>query len=138
VAVGVFATRECVDYLDGEAPALRVVLKEPTRGLTEDLTVPIDTGFSGYVLLPGELYERLGSLELPEEEWGVYNTLAGKIVLRRSRVFMTISGDRRESYVETPLFCGGRLLVGRRVLEKLNLGLFGSRRETCALSETKS
>jgi len=42
-----------------------------------------------------------------------------------------------EAYVETPMYGEGELLVGRRLMNKLDLGLLGSKSRICLLKEEK-
>jgi len=39
-------------------------------------------------------YEKLGTAELPKENFGVYQTMAGPVVLRRARVFVELADVR--------------------------------------------
>ncbi len=128
---------DCIEYVghDPKIPALRIELTEPIRERRLTLTAPVDTGFAGYVLVDRLAYEQLGTAELPREQFGTYQTMAGPVVLRRSRAILRLGGREFESYVETPLHGVGRLLLGRSVLSKLDLALLGKVGRCCYLVE---
>jgi len=112
---------------------MKIVLTEPVYGQSLTLTAPLDTGFAGHVLVDRATYEKLGTAELPKEFFGVYQTLAGPVVLRRSKVVLHIGAKDFESYLESPLYGAGKLLVGRSVLSKLDVALLGSTGSCCLL-----
>ncbi len=140
MALEFYRALDCLEYVghDPKIPALRVELREPVheRGLT--LTAPVDTGFAGHILLDRAAYEHLGTAELPREQFGTYGTMAGPVVLRRSRVILLLGGKEFESYVETPLHGVGKLLLGRSVLSKLDLAFLGSAGRCCYLKAEKA
>ncbi|MDW7977685.1 MAG: hypothetical protein RMH74_02650 [Candidatus Caldarchaeum sp.] len=59
--------------------------------------------------------------------------MAGTVVLKRARVVVKLAGKEFETYVEAPLHGVGKLLLGRRVLSRIDLGLMGSKSQTCIL-----
>ncbi len=126
---------ECLEYVGQEPkiPALRITLEEPVYSRKEDLVIPIDTGFAGYVLLERPLYEKLSTAELPREEFGKYSTMAGLVILKRARVLIKIGDFSFETYIETPVFGRGKFLVGRKILKKLALALIGPKELCCRL-----
>lgn len=126
---------DCVDYVGPEPriPALPIVVTEPIRGYSISLMAPVDTGFAGYILVDRASYEKLGTAELPRENFGIYQTMAGPVVLRRARVFIQFGEGEFESYVETPLYGVGKLLVGRRTISKVDLALLGTKSRCCHL-----
>lgn len=128
---------DCIEYVghDPKIPALRIELTEPIRERRLTLTAPVDTGFAGHVLVDRSAYEQLGTAELPREQFGTYQTMAGPVVLRRARAFLHLGGREFESYVETPLHGVGRLLLGRSVLSKFDLALLGRMGRCCYLSD---
>lgn len=135
MALELYRAGECLEYAGPEPrqPVLEISVSEPVTGQQEGLTLPIDTGFAGYILLTGALYEKFGTAELPREQFGVYRTMAGPVVLRRAKVYLRLRGRRVESYVETPVHGAGKLLVGRRVLQLLDLALLGIKNQCCQL-----
>jgi len=116
---------------------VKLVLTEPVSEQRVLLTAPVDTGFAGYVLVDRATYEKLGTAELPKEFFGSYQTLAGPVILRRSKVVLDVGAKRFESYLESPLHGDGKLLVGRSVLSKLDLALFGGFGSCCFLRAEK-
>jgi len=97
------------------------------------LEAPIDTGFAGFLLTPADVYAKLSELELPQEYFPAYLTLAGSIIMRRAKVRMRVFGKVLDSFIETPVVSFGRLLVGRRILNSLSLAILGPDLQTCEL-----
>ena len=131
---------DCVGYVGEEPglPALKVALSEPVGGKKASLTAPVDTGFAGYLLVDRATYEKFGTAELPREFFGAYSTMAGPVVLRRSREMIEVGGVEYETYLESPLYGGGKLLLGRSVLRRLEVALLGNKRSCCLIEEEKS
>lgn len=125
----------CLDYLttDPPMPAVRVEVLEPIYGRSKSYVVPLDTGFAGYLMVPDSDYGELASMELAREAFGTYATLAGPVVMRRARVRLGLYGEQFESIVETPLHGGGKLLLGRRILNTVDLALLGKSGKACAV-----
>ncbi|KPV62703.1 MAG: hypothetical protein AOA65_1685 [Candidatus Bathyarchaeota archaeon BA1] len=130
-----FRSIGCEVYIGPEPkiPALKVEARETVFERRKALIVPIDTGFAGYLLAPQDIYIELGTLELPREEFGVYTTLAGPIVLRRAEIKLSIKDEEIDTYIETPIFGAGKLLLGRRILSELNIALIGKKSLCCYL-----
>ena len=130
-----FRVVDCTEYVGAEPkiPALRIQLTEPVFRRSKALIVPIDTGFAGYLLVPRDLYDEFGTLELPRDEFGTYSTLAGPIVLRRARVLVGLGNKTFETYIETPIYGVGKLLAGRRLLRRIDLALLGKKSLCCYL-----
>jgi len=97
------------------------------------LDTPIDTGFAGFLLTPADIYAKLSELELPAEYFPTYSTLAGSIVMRRAKVRIWVFRRVLESFIETPMAGLGKLLVGRRILNSLQVALLGPDLRTCEL-----
>ncbi len=135
MAVELHRAIDCIEYIgqDPKMPALRIELTEPVGESRVALTAPLDTGFAGYVLVDRITYDRMGTAELPREQFGSYQTMAGPVVLRRSRITLRLAEREFESYLETPLYGPGRLLLGRLVLSRLDLALFGNSARCCRL-----
>ena len=119
-------------------PAVRVEAFEPIYGRKKAFVVPLDTGFAGYLMVPDTDYTELASMELAREAFGTYATLAGPVVMRRARVRLSLYGENFESIVETPLHGGGKVLLGRRILNTIVLALLGKSGKACAVEEGKS
>jgi predicted aspartyl protease len=98
----------------------------------DDTLAPIDTGFSGAVMLPKESYDFFVIGELPRRLWKEYRTMTGPLQMRVARAFVQTEEEHMvETVVETPLFGTGKLLLGRAVLNSLSLLLDGPARVSC-------
>jgi predicted aspartyl protease len=104
-------------------PRLKIQLSNFAEERWQDATfAPIDTGFSGAVMLPNESYEFFMVGEQPRRLWKEYRTTTGLLQMRVARAFVqTEGGHMLETVVETPLFGTGKLLLGRAVLNSLSL-----------------
>lgn len=103
-----------------------------------DVLAPIDTGFSGSVMLPEQEYQFFMIGELPKRFWKDYRTLTGPVQMRVAKAFIR-TGDNEvleETNVETPQLGTGKLLVGRAVLDKCSVLLDGPVHSSC-LMETQ-
>lgn len=127
----------CVDHVKVEppVPALDLEVREALFGRSKKFTAPLDTGFAGYLMLPEEDYSALSTAEVPREEFGLYSTMAGPVPVRRARVHVGIGGREVETFVESPLYGGGKLLVGRRVLSIIDVALMGPGARTCLVEQ---
>jgi len=114
-------------------PRLKIQLSNFAEERWEDNTfAPIDTGFSGAVMLPNESYEFFMVGEHPRSLWKTYRTMTGTLQMRVARAFVETEGGRMvETVVETPLFGTGKLLLGRAVLSSLSLLLDGPAGVSC-------
>lgn len=122
-------TLRCLDYgaLEPPMPVVVLSVRELTLGRGKDYSAPMDTGFAGYLMLPEQDYDELSTNEVPREQYGEYRTLAGPVVTRRSRVMVGTGSAELETFIETPLYGGGRLLLGRRIINQLNVALLRPR-----------
>jgi predicted aspartyl protease len=99
-----------------------------------DTLAPIDTGFSGAVMLPSKSYDFFIIGELPRRLWKEYRTMTGPLQMRVARAFVQTEEEHTvETVVETPLFGTGKLLLGRAVLNSLSLLLDGPTKLTCPM-----
>lgn len=123
----------CWKYRDSPIPhpVIKCVLFNLRGEQMGPVDIPIDTGFSGSLLVPQMVFEHFKMAELPPRYRRTYSTMTGELVMRVARGFMLVDSVEMEVFVETPLFGAGKLLVGREVLNKLTLTLDGSRRECC-------
>lgn len=99
----------------------------------QSILAPIDTGFSGAVMLPQNDYQFFMVGELPRRLWKDYTTMTGPLRMRVARAFVR-TGEQEtleETYVETPLLGVGKLLIGRTILNKRRLLLDGLTASTC-------
>jgi hypothetical protein len=83
-------------------------------------------------MVPASDYGELASMELAREAFGTYTTLASPAVMRRARVRLSLYAEKLESIVETPLHGGGKLLLGRRILNTIDLALLGKSGKACS------
>ncbi len=127
---------ECNNYID-ETPTIKLAIYNSRRGWV-DVEAPIDTGYSGALLLPNRMYFDIIEFEYPVNTFPVYRTLRGDIIMRRGIALIKVFDREFEAYIETPMYGEGKLLVGRKLLNKLDIGLLGSKREICLLKGEKS
>lgn len=141
MVVEFYRTRDCVAY-DHSVKPNRLILNVTAETLVTrtrlSLEAPIDTGFSGYLLLPQEHYSRLSESELLSNHFLTYNTILGPVQLRRSPVILEVSGNRAPSFVETPVAGSGRFFAGRRILADLRIALLGPEAKACTLDEYRA
>ncbi len=126
---------ECNSYAE-DTPTLKVAIYNSKKGWIE-IEAPIDTGYSGALLLPSRMYFDIVEFEYPVNMFPIYRTLRGDIVMRRGVALIKIFDKEFEAYIETPLYGEGKLLIGRKLLKKLDIGLIGSKEEICLLEEEK-
>jgi len=133
--VELLRTVDCLEYAGSEPrlPALQVRVRELIFGREKALTAPIDTGYAGYLLVSREVYSQIGTMELPQEDFGVYSTMAGSITLRRAEVRLHIGQMELDTFIETPTHGIGKTLLGRRILHELDLALLGGKQKCCRL-----
>jgi predicted aspartyl protease len=99
----------------------------------EDLLLPIDTGFSGAIMLPSDSYDFFMIGELPKKLWKDYRTMTGPLQMRVARAFVETERVSAETSVETPLVGAGKLLVGRGILTDLAVLLDGPAKLSCLM-----
>jgi predicted aspartyl protease len=134
----VYIPVECLRFLEsssGKTPALRVKLYNLLGEEFGTMDIPVDTGFSGSVMVETEDYDFFSVGELPRSLWRTYRTLTGPLPMRTARAILEVGGKRLEAFVESPYYGGGKRLIGREVLSQLVLVLDGVNGETC-LAET--
>lgn len=126
-------------YQEGDGRTARPVvpfkLGDPLGLRSLDLTVGVDTGFDGGLLLPFDAYLELGLQEFEESSAPVGRTAQGIAVrLRESRGVVTLQGEGFPSRVfTTPLLL--RPLLGLELL-KLWGAVFDGPRAELSLSST--
>lgn len=129
-----FGTVNCYPHDDSTGyPRLKIrLLNVLGERLPEDLLVPLDTGFSGALMLPSNTYEFFMNGELPRETWRQYRTMIGPLQMKSARAFIEIEGKpSAETLVETPLMGKGKLLLGRAILNLLSVLLDGPSNLSC-------
>jgi clan AA aspartic protease len=98
---------------------------------TGKVMIKVDTGFSGPVLVTGDVFEflRLPDIEVPEDLRPSYRTFAGALTMRSAPAIIEINGSQLETDIFTPMLVPGKMLIGCQVLRDLNLALLG--KKTC-------
>jgi predicted aspartyl protease len=141
MVVELYRTRDCNIYNNSvkpNRPTLTVVAETFLTRTRVPLEAVIDTGFSGYLLLPQEKYSELSESELLSDYFLTYNTILGPVQLKRSPVVQEIAGKRMSSFVETPVVGAGKTLAGRRILAELRIALLGPEARACILDEYRN
>ena len=130
------ASLECWGYAPGVRlpyPVLRLRLYNAALEEYGEIALQVDTGYEGPIMLPRGEYEFFMIGELPRSLWRTYRTLADTVTMRVARAVAEAAGRRFEVYVESPLYGGGKRLVGREVLNRLRLLLDGPSSRACIL-----
>jgi len=112
-------------------PVLRLRLYNAALEEYGEIPLQVDTGYEGPIMLPRGDYEFFMIGELPRSLWRSYRTLTDTVTMRTARAVVEACGAKLEAYVESPLYGGGRRLVGRELLNRLRLLLDGPRGEAC-------
>lgn len=102
-------------------PEIELDLIDPETQNSVKVKAMIDTGFSGWVLVPYDVYKKVSSFRLNEEKWNIYATLNGQVKVRVSKCIIKIGELSVEGYVESPIFGRELTLVGRELLNRLNV-----------------
>jgi len=123
-------------------PRLEIMLYNVADETWPHLNVlaPVDTGFSGAVMLSEQDYQFFMLGEFPKRFWKAYRTMTGPLQTRVARAFVKTGESEalEETQVETPAFGPGKLLVGRAILRKHRLLIDGSTACTCLMEQAAS
>ncbi|RLE73241.1 MAG: hypothetical protein DRJ37_00740 [Thermoprotei archaeon] len=130
----------CIDYEENlvAKPVIEVTLINPLTSYKATYRIPIDTGFAGYIMVTHEIYQKFSSLELPPTSFLTYTTVIGRVTLKRSRVIAKIFNRKIETFIETPILWPGKLLLGRRILNQIDLAMLGTKLKLCLLAEKET
>ncbi|WP_390530149.1 hypothetical protein [Sulfurisphaera ohwakuensis] len=66
-----------------DQPLIPITVIDPNTGVTVDVKAIIDTGFSGFLLVPQSIYNKISSLEIDTSRF--YLTLNGLIKTKVQR-----------------------------------------------------
>jgi hypothetical protein len=102
-----------------------------------EVLAPVDTGFSGGIMLPEHEYQFFMVSELPRRFWKKYRTMTGPLQMKIARALIRTeaSSALEETLVEAPVLGTGKLLVGRMTLSKCRLLLDGPAQSSCLMEE---
>lgn len=97
-------------------------LRFPEKG---KLLFRVDTGFSGPILVTGDVFEFLGlsDIEVPDEMRPNYRTFTGPLTMRSATAIVEINGRQLDTDILTPLVGPSRIMIGFQVLRRLELAL---------------
>lgn len=98
---------------------IEVELIHPETRVSEKVKALLDTGFSGWILVPYDIYRKVSLVEA--EEIKAYGTLDGHIRVRVAKCIIKIRNIEIEGYVESPIFGREFTLIGRKLLSKLSV-----------------
>lgn len=132
-----FESVRCWPNLGQVRPAIPVTLTTlDGKRVVDDEKMPLDTGFTGAMLLSRETFSYFEKAELPESESRIYRTLIGPVPMRTARALLILPlSDEVEILVDTPKYGLGKSLVGLRAVNRIELLLRGQNSETCLLKE---
>ncbi|ABM80073.1 hypothetical protein [Hyperthermus butylicus] len=91
----------------------------------------VGAGYEGQLMLPRGNHWFLMVGELPRSPWRAYGSPASMAAVKVAHAVVEVAGRRLETYVESPLHCGGMRLAGRELLNMLKLLLDGPAGRTC-------
>ena len=106
-------------------PVIKATLVSSSK--KEELTMIVDTGFDGHLLIPSRLYKKLGfqKYEHPVSEFPILETVAGMVMKIRSAPANIYIGDLKiDIDVWTMPDCD-EILLGNEALDELLLKLDG-------------
>ncbi len=129
--------RKCLVYkIVEEKPSIPVIPIKMTTPLKSNvkMTVFIDTGYDGALLLPLELFTSLNIPQLDEEEFRIYETPGGERIhfpcgiakVEIYNVLFPIVEVEATTHIQ-------EVLIGRELLNSLNLALLGKEKKCCEL-----
>ncbi|ACP36872.1 conserved hypothetical protein [Sulfolobus islandicus L.S.2.15] len=111
-----------------DKPTLPVTVIDPYNGDFMEVKALIDTGFSGYLLIPPSVYNKVNSLEL--ENPRVYATLNGIVKTRVAKAIIKIGKIKLDTLIESPILGREISLLGRELQKKLHIE-FKKGKEVC-------
>ncbi|WP_292319915.1 hypothetical protein [Caldisphaera sp.] len=125
-----FITIKC---FNGEKPYINLKLQNIKLDEFE-LSLRLDTGFDGTIMLTDTIYKYFEVGELPEDSWFRFKTLNGYVIMKTSRALIDFGNKKMETYVLSPRDFEGKNLIGIGVLKELSI-LIDKVKETCTVNE---
>jgi len=136
MAWGIYRTNNCIEYRKtnlSSRPTINVKLANiKLEEYPNVVTLNIDTGFDGSILVTKDIYEFFEIGELPQKYWRTYKSLIGPIPMRTAKALVSIEPNIKiETYIETPLLGFGKLLAGIELINNLTMILDGPKKRLC-------
>ncbi|BDC17504.1 clan AA aspartic protease [Acidianus sp. HS-5] len=111
-----------------DKPILPITITDPYTGNSVEVEALIDTGFSGYLLIPPSVYSKVNSIEL--ENPRVYATINGIVKTRVAKAFVKIGKITLDTFIESPILGREISLLGRELQKMLHIE-FRKGKEVC-------
>jgi len=104
-----------------ERPEIPITVVDIVKEKSIEVNALIDTGFSGFLLLPNSLYSKVNTVELDESFWRIYTTLNGIVKTKVAKAKIKIGKIELESFIESPVLGRDLTLIGRELLKKISV-----------------
>lgn len=112
-----------------DKPILPVKVMDPYNRNSVEIEALIDTGFSGYLLIPPSVYNKINSIELENQR--AYATLNGIVKTRVAKAIIKIGKiELLDAFVESPIMGREISLIGRELQKMLRIE-FRKGKEVC-------
>jgi clan AA aspartic protease len=112
-----------------DKPILPVKVTDPYNRNSVEIEALIDTGFSGYLLIPPSVYNKINSIELENQR--AYATLNGIVKTRVAKAIIKIGKiELLDAFVESPIMGREISLIGRELQKMLRIE-FRKGKEVC-------
>jgi len=112
-----------------DKPILPIKVTDPYNRNSVEIEALIDTGFSGYLLIPPSVYNKINSIELENQR--AYATLNGIVKTRVAKAIIKIGKiELLDAFVESPIMGREISLIGRELQKMLRIE-FRKGKEVC-------
>jgi len=112
-----------------DKPILPIKVTDPYNRNSVEIEALIDTGFSGYLLIPPSIYNKINSIELENQR--AYATLNGIVKTRVAKAIIKIGKiELLDAFVESPIMGREISLIGRELQKMLRIE-FRKGKEVC-------
>jgi hypothetical protein len=133
-------TASLICWTSEDGYAIQIRLQDPAgKPITDEILVELDTGYSGDLLVPWEVYmtAELFGWELPESEWKLGIMLSGQWVdMPQSEATIEIPALNQAFPVRVDTFTENtEFLIGRNFLKNHRVLLDGPGHQVCFLPE---